>query len=73
VVVVREAGKGQDELRVQTEYLQVLPDLDLARTDKPVVITEGRSRLAGTGMELNNRTRQFILRSQVRGSFDAGK
>jgi lipopolysaccharide export system protein LptC len=73
VLVMREAGKGQDELRVQTEYLQVLPDLDLARTDKPVVITEGRSRLAGTGMELNNRTRQFTLRSQVRGSFDAGK
>jgi len=26
--------------------LLVIPDLDLARTDKPVVITEGRSRLA---------------------------
>jgi lipopolysaccharide export system protein LptC len=73
VVVVREAGKGQNELRVQTEYLQVLPDRDLARTDRPVVISEGRSRLAGTGMELNNKTRQFTLRSQVRGSFDAGK
>jgi lipopolysaccharide export system protein LptC len=73
VVVVREAGKGQNELRVQTEYLQVLPDRDLARTDKPVVITEGRSRLAGVGMELNNKTRQFMLRSQVRGTFDAGK
>ena len=73
VVVVREAGKGQKELRVETEYLQVLPDRDLARTDKPVVITEGRSRLVGTGMELNNKTRQFVLRSQVRGTFDAGK
>ncbi|MCX7142391.1 MAG: LPS export ABC transporter periplasmic protein LptC [Proteobacteria bacterium] len=73
VVVVREAGKGQKELRVQTEYLQVLPDRDLARTDKQVIITEGKSRLAGTGMELNNKTRQFTLRSQVRGTFDAGK
>lgn len=73
VVAVREAGQGQDELRMQTEYLQVFPDLDLARTDMPVVITEGRSRLAGTGMELNSKTRQFTLRSQVRGTFDAGK
>ena len=73
VVVVREAGKGQSELRVKTEYLQVLPDRDLARTDKPVIITEGRSRLAGTGMELNNKTRQFALRSLVRGTFDAKK
>jgi lipopolysaccharide export system protein LptC len=73
VVVVREAGMGQSELRVQTEHLQVLPDRDLARTGGPVVITEGRSRLAGTGMELNNKTRQFALHSQVRGRFDAGK
>jgi lipopolysaccharide export system protein LptC len=73
VLVVREAGKGQNELRVETEYLQAIPDRDVARTDKPVVITEGRSRLTGTGMEVNNKTRQFTLRSQVRGSFDGGK
>ena len=72
VLVVREAGRGQNELRVQTEYLQVLPDRDLVRTDKPVVITEGRSRLVGIGMELNNKTRQLALHSQVRGTFDAG-
>ena len=40
---------------------------------KPVVITEGRSRLAGVGMEFNNKTRQFKLLSRVRGAFDAGK
>jgi lipopolysaccharide export system protein LptC len=73
VVVVREAGRGQSELRVQTEYLQVVPDRDLARTDKPVIITEGRSRLSGGGMEFNNKTRQFALQSQVRGTFDAHK
>jgi lipopolysaccharide export system protein LptC len=73
VVVVREAGRGQSELRVQTEYLQVVPDRDLARTDKPVIITEGRSRLSGVGMEFNNKTRQFALQSQVRGTFDARK
>jgi lipopolysaccharide export system protein LptC len=73
VVVVREAGKGQDELRVETEYLKVIPDRDLALTDSPVVITEGRSRLVGIGMEVNNKTRQLVLRSQVRGTFNAGK
>ena len=73
VVVVREAGLGRSELRVQTEYLQIVPDRDLARTDKPVIITEGRSRLAGVCMEFNNKTRQFSLLSQVQGTFDAGK
>ena len=73
VVVLRKAGAGRSELRVQTEYLQIIPDRDLALTDKPVIITEGRSRLSGVGMEFNNRTRQFALLSQVRGTFDAGK
>ncbi len=73
VVVLREAGRGKSELRVQTEYLQIVPDRDLARTDKPVIITEGRSRLSGVGLEFNNKTRQFTLQSQVRGTFDAGK
>ena len=73
VVVVREASRERSELRIQTEYLQIVPDRDLARTDRPVTITEGRSRLAGVGMEFNNKTRQFALLSQVRGTFDAGK
>jgi lipopolysaccharide export system protein LptC len=71
VVVVREASRERAELRMQTEYLQIVPDSDLARTDKPVVITEDGSRLAGVGMEFNNKTRQFTLLSQVRGRFDA--
>ena len=73
VVVVREASAQRSELRVQTEYLQIDPDRDLASTNRPVTITEGRSRLAGVGMEFNNKTRQFSLLSQVRGTFDAGK
>ena len=73
VVVVREASGKRSELRMQTEYLQIDPDRNLAHTDKPVVITEDGSRLAGVGMEFNNKTRQFRLLSQVRGRFDAGK
>jgi len=73
VVVVREAGGGRAELRVHTEYLQIVPDRDLARTSKPVTVTEGRSQLTGVGMEINNKTRQFALLSQVRGTFDAVK
>ena len=73
VVVVREASAQRSELRMQTEYLQIDPDRDLASTNRPVIVTEGRSRLAGVGMEFNNKTRQFTLLSQVRGTFDAGK
>jgi lipopolysaccharide export system protein LptC len=73
VIVVREAGYGHEELQLQTEYLQIVPDRDLASTDKPVLVTEGKSRFSGVGMEFNNKTRQFALQSQVRGRFDAPK
>jgi len=73
VVVVRQAGKGEKELRVSTEYLHVMPERDIARTNRAVTITEGRSRLSGVGMEVNNKTRQFLLNSQVRGTFDVEK
>jgi lipopolysaccharide export system protein LptC len=73
VVVVRGADQERSELRVQTEYLEIVPERDLARTDRPVIITEGTSRLAGVGMQINNKTRQFALLSQVRGTFDVAK
>jgi len=73
VVVVRAATKGQGEMRMQTEYLDVFPDRDFASTDKPVVITQDKSRLSGVGMEFNNKTQQFTLLAQVRGTFDVAK
>jgi lipopolysaccharide export system protein LptC len=73
VLVVRAAGKGQSEMRLQTEYLDVFPDRDFARTDKRVLITQDNSRLSGVGMEFNNKTQRLALLSQVRGTFDVAK
>ena len=38
------------------------------RASLGLLITEGTSRLAGTGMEVNNKTRQLALASSVRGT-----
>lgn len=70
VVVVREAAGARAELRMETAYLQVFPKEELAVTPESVVITEGRSRLAGVGMEYNNKTRQFTLKARVTGTLD---
>jgi len=70
VVVVREATPGNEELRVHTDYLHVLPDENIARTDRAVTVIEGRSSLSGVGMEFNENTRRFAIFSQVRGRFD---
>jgi lipopolysaccharide export system protein LptC len=69
VVVWREATPQQAALRMETTYLQVFPDDDLARTPERVVITQAGSRLVGTGMEVNSKTGKFVLKSKVTGQF----
>lgn len=74
VLVVRAAAPEREELRVRTDYLHVLAAKNIARTDRAVTITEGRSTLSGVGMEFDENARRFALFSQVRGRFDqAGK
>lgn len=70
VLVIREATPGKKELRVRTNFLHLLPDENIARTDQAVTVTEGRSSLSGVGMEFNDNTRRFAIFSQVRGHFD---
>jgi lipopolysaccharide export system protein LptC len=53
-------------MKVETEYAVVLPDEDIVRTDWPVALIQGGQQLNGVGMELNNRTRQLRVNSQVR-------
>lgn len=69
VVVQRPASGKQLELRVETSYLQVFPDQQIARTPEYVTITEGASRLSGTGLEANTDTGRMTLKSKVRGVY----
>jgi len=69
VVVRRTATAEKPELRVETSYLQVFPDKQLARTPEAVLITEGASRLKGVGMEIDNQTGQMKLGSRVSGVY----
>jgi lipopolysaccharide export system protein LptC len=74
VVVTRDATPDRPELRAETTYLQVFPNERIAKTPERVLIVEGRSRLAGTGMVANGRTDQMTLEADVTGTLDrAGK
>ena len=67
VKVVRQAFEGRGEMTVLTEYLHVIPDDDLAITDRPVVITQAPTTVAyGTGMIYNKKERTLQLLSKVR-------
>jgi lipopolysaccharide export system protein LptC len=73
VVVVRAATPEREALTVRTDYLHVLTNKNIARTDHPVTIVEGRSVLSGTGMEFDDNARRFTLSSRVRGHFDQAR
>jgi len=69
VEVDRPASDQNPLFQLRTDYLLVLPDEDLIKTDKLVHIQSGSTNITATGMEANNATRQLFLASKVSGSF----
>lgn len=71
VLFLREATPERPELRARTEFLHMLAEKGVSRTDHTVTITEGRSVLTGVGMVVDTKKHHFMLQSQVKGIFDA--
>jgi lipopolysaccharide export system protein LptC len=69
VLVRRAAYDGSDELTLSTSWLHVIPEQDLAKTDREVIMTSGNSTLKSVGLEFNNATRTLKLLSKVNGTF----
>ncbi len=66
VKVVRTASGKFSEQRIQTDYLHVAPDKNLADTDHPVLMIGGTSTISAVGMELDNQAQTIKLLSQVK-------
>lgn len=64
----RPASPDSQHLQLTSEYVMVLPDDDVMKTDRPVKIISGENILTGTGMFANNATGEFRLASQVHGT-----
>ena len=73
VRVTRAAHESASELVVKTTFLHVIPDDNLAMTDRAVTITDATGTVAAVGLELNNATRILKLLSNVRGIYDPSK
>jgi len=71
VLFLREATRERPGFRARTEFLHLLAEQGIARTDHTVTISEGHSTLTGVGMVVNKGKQQFVLQSQVKGVFDA--
>ncbi len=73
VKVTRAAYADHSEMVLSTTYLHVMPDENIARTDRPVRITDASAVVNAVGLELNSETRILKLLSRVRGTYDPKK
>ena len=73
VLLVRDATADGPEARMSTEFLHILRDRSLVRTDREVKFVEGGRLLQGRGMEYNNESRSLVLRSNVVARFSANE
>jgi lipopolysaccharide export system protein LptC len=71
VLLVRDATPEKPEGRMTTEFLHILRDRSLVRSDRPVKFVEGGRSLTGRGMEYNNESRELLLRHDVQARFEA--
>jgi lipopolysaccharide export system protein LptC len=69
VDVDRPASGTTRNFHLTSDYLLLLPNDDVMKTDKPVKILMGNNLLNGTGMVANNATRQLNLANRVHGVF----
>ena len=75
VKAVRDAGPTKPgegpagPVTVTTEYLHVVPDKELATTDKAVTIEEPRGIIRSVGLTLDNKAKTLKLASGVSGTF----
>jgi lipopolysaccharide export system protein LptC len=70
VRVVRAAYGDNLELGIFTTYLHVIPDREIARTDKAVTMVEGNSKASAVGLEFDNKTRQIKLLSNAKAYYE---
>lgn len=69
VVLKRAPFADNSELTMRTSYLHVIPDDSIARTDRPVTLTDANTVVHAVGLELNSETRVLKLFSRVRGTY----
>lgn len=74
VHATRAAYDARSELKLDTTFLHVIPDENIARTDRAVTITDAHTVATAIGLELDSEARTVKFLSQFRGTFhDPGR
>ncbi|MFA5081388.1 MAG: LPS export ABC transporter periplasmic protein LptC [Hydrogenophilaceae bacterium] len=70
VRMLQERLNGGSPLELTTEYLRVIPDQDQIRTEKPVLLKDGRGELRGGAMMADGKRRTLIMTGRVKGVYE---
>jgi lipopolysaccharide export system protein LptC len=70
VTVARPAFASNPALGLATNYLHVIPDKEIAKTDQPVTMTEGNSTARSVGLEFDNLAGKLRLLSTVQAHYE---
>jgi len=71
VVVTREAFEGKGEMQIFTDRLTLLPDLEIVKTERPVVIKQVPDTLIhATGMIFDKGKKTLRLLSNVKAHYE---
>ncbi len=65
----RPPSRGSEALTVESDYMVVLPDEDIVKSDHAVRAKLGHSTLEGVGMLADNKQRQLTLQSRVKATY----
>ena len=68
-VVITRAGINKPATVLNTQVLEAFPDEETASTDAPVTITQGQSKVHGSGLRADNKISQYVLTGPVNGIF----
>ena len=65
----RPASASAEHFHLKSDYMLILPDDDVLQTDRAVDLTLGSAHMTGTGMYVNNATREFRMAQRVHATY----
>jgi len=66
VSIIRGEDLDKDKVTMLTDFLHLIPDTDIAQTDRPVTVIRMNSVLNAIGLFMNNRTGEILMQSRVK-------
>lgn len=70
VLLERPPFAGSQAMALTTDYLRVIPDADILRTDKSIILRQGASVVTATGLFVDGKKRMLQLPGRVKAIYE---